>query len=204
MKFKSKAHMAQELIAGKRFKTSAGTIIYYNDELVNPFRCEEDEMSGIWDSYILDIWTELKSPHIHQYLIDSYREGQAWQYTTASLRGLYLSIKNQDEWVEPSWDECIVYRLHPHNELIQEHRNGAKIQTYVCGSWIEEYNPDWYEDSQYRVKPNTKTVYEWMFMSKLSYAWELEALLLSEEGAGEFYGDAYKYRKTGRSWEVEV
>jgi hypothetical protein len=122
------------------------------------------------------------------------------------MYGVYADCVLNGVWIKPSWDERITYRLHPHNALIQAHQCGAKIQAYVdaLGAWVEQANPDWDTDVQYRVKPTTKVIHEWMFMAKLSYAWELEALLLSEEEAGEFYGDAYKYQKTGRSWEVEA
>jgi hypothetical protein len=70
MKFESKAHMAQELINGKRFTNNGEFVIYYDPTHVNPFRCNSDEMSHIWDTYYLDIWAEDNPQHVHQ---DLYR-----------------------------------------------------------------------------------------------------------------------------------
>jgi hypothetical protein len=204
MKFDSKAHMAQELINGKRFTGNSEFVIYYDPTRVNPFRCNSDEMNHIWDAYYLDIWDEDKSRHIHQDLIDSYREGQAWQYKGATKNTSFWSDSIDDEgnWSEPSWLSSVQYRLHPHNDLIQAHRNGAKIQAYICGDWVEEPNPDWYEDTQYRIKPSTKIVYEWMYKPKSGNNWFI-AYMLMDEKLAKVELAKYEYRKTGRTWEVE-
>jgi hypothetical protein len=69
---------------------------------------------------------------------------------------------------------------------------------------VEEPKPDWYEDTEYRIKPATETVYEWMCKPKSGHTWALEELLLSEEAAEKYYSPDHDYMKTGRSWEVEV
>jgi hypothetical protein len=204
MKFKSKAHLARELISGKRFMTRAGTVIHYNDEFSNPFRCEEDEMRGIWDSYNLDIWTEIedKERHIHQDLIDSYQEDQAWQFSLPSMCDVYYNCKKDDEWIEPEWDQNVTYRLHPYNDLIQAHRNGAVIQYKTfCNKWVDTPNPNWLEVIQFRIKPPTKVVYEWIYKSKFTDKWLVEELLMSEEEAKRHFNKR-EHRKTGRSWDV--
>jgi hypothetical protein len=204
MKFKSKAHMAQELMSGKRFSDDIDVVVYYDEKLPNPFRYGSNEMIGIWDDYNKDIWTEVKPRHIHQDLIDSYRTGQAWQYLEPHMDGLYKDCKSCSTWIEPSWNTRNKYRLHPHNDLIQAYRNGAKIQVYSNNEWIDiELEPYWYEDSQYRIKPAVKVVYEWLYKTNFSNDWEISPVLKSEEEAKDFF-DRCKYKKTGRSWEVEA
>jgi hypothetical protein len=223
MKFDSKAHMVRELLAGKRFKdrTRNNGILYYDERLINPFQYGKEPAFGIWQMYDKDIWEEAESTntpvingsfdlcqrttveevkprHVHQDLIDSYQEGQLWQFKRP----------NQKDWdnvliSKPRWCPSSNYRLHPHDGLIQAHSRGAKIQVYSNDEWVDiELEPCWHEASQYRIKPLTKTVYEWMFIPKLGNTWELEEKLMSEEESNKYYGTSYDYRKTGRSWEV--
>jgi hypothetical protein len=140
MKFNSKAHMAQELISGKRFQSVSGLEICYDDRYTKPFRYCSNTMLDICDAYSLDIWEEVKS--------------------------------------------CANTRVN--------HGECADI----------ELKPYWHEDSQYRIKPTTKTIYEWMYRSKGSTKWAIREILLSEEEAKRHFG-RHEYRKTGRSWEVE-
>jgi hypothetical protein len=200
MKFDSKSHMVQELIAGKQFESSSGAIICYNAAFSNPFRYDEDAMLSIWDAYDEDIWTEVKQHHVHQDLIDNYRKGQAWQYKPAG-KELYTDCIVSGIWVEPVWAEDTVYRLHQHNDLIQAHRKGAEIQVYDQGEWVNVFNISWHEDTQYRIKPATSTVYEWIYKSKYDNKWLVEDTLMSEKEAKDRFRKR-EYRKTGRSWEV--
>jgi hypothetical protein len=196
--------MAQELIAGKRFSDDIDVVIYYDEKLSNPFRYGSNEMIGIWDDYNKDIWTEVKPRHIHQDLIDNYVKGQAWQYLEPHMDGLYKDCKSCSTWIEPSWNTRNKYRLHPHNDLIQAHRNGAKIQVYSHGEWVDiELEPYWYEASQYRIKPLTKTIYEWMYKHKSNNNWFIMQMMMDEERAKAELAK-YEYCKTGRSWEIEV
>jgi hypothetical protein len=224
MKFKSKKQMIQALLDGRCFKVN-GEIIYYDESFANPFRHGLGSMVGMWQLYNEDIWEEIKPQHtpiiggpfdlyqsnvveeakphhVHQDLIDSYQAGQAWQLSVPHMDGVYTDCKTNGEWVKPDWYAHSTYRLHPHNKLIQAHRNGAKIQAYICGDWVEEPYPDWYEDTQYRVKPATKTVYEWMYKTKYKNNWIVESILLSEEEAKHYF-NKHEYQKTSRSWEVE-
>jgi hypothetical protein len=203
MRFDNKVDMTVALLAGKRFRVGTGGVIYYDERFTNSFRFENTDIGVLWELYNQDIWTEIGPRHVHQDLMDSYQDGQAWQCATKSSQGSYMNIKNQDRWVEPSWDKCIMYRLHPHNTLIQAHLNGAEIQVHNCGNWVREPNPCWYEDNQYRIKPVVKTVYEWMYKTTLSTNWMFEDSPMSEEEAKNHFGE-YDYRKTGRSWEIEV
>jgi hypothetical protein len=206
MKFNSKAHMTRALIEGKRFRLSTGSVVYYDERFANPFRFGDTGMGVLWELYDKDVWTEVTPVHTHQALIDAYHEGQAWQCTVPAMYGAYADCVSNGAWVEPSWDERITYRLHPHDTLIQAHNAGAKIQAFVhaLGAWVEQANPDWDTDVQYRAKPVTKVVHEWMCKPKLGHTWELEELLLSEEEAKEYYLNGHDYQKTGRSWEVEA
>jgi hypothetical protein len=74
--------------------------------------------------------------------MDTYQDGQAWQYRIDDAAD-WLNLFTQFVYQQPAWNEDTQYRLHPHNDLIQAHRNGAKIQAYICGDWVEEPNPDW-------------------------------------------------------------
>jgi hypothetical protein len=203
MKFESKTHMAQELMSGKRFTNNGEFVIYYDSTHVNPFRCNSGEMSHIWDAYYLDIWEEVKERHVHQDLIDSYQEGQAWQFSRFGVNGQFHNCYTNGVWTEPEWIEETTYRLHPHNDLIQAYRNGAVIEYLTEDGWVETTNPTWNEDTQYRIKPATKIVYEWMFKSKYSNSWEIESFLFSEEEAKEHFKE-HAYCKTGREFEVEA
>jgi hypothetical protein len=224
MRFDSKAHMVQELLAGKRFKdrTRNNGILYYDERLINPFQYGKEPAFGIWQMYDKDIWEEVESTntpvingsfdlcqntvveevkprHVHQDLIDSYQEGQLWQFKGP----------NQKDWdsiliSKPRWCPSFSYRLHPHDGLIQAHSRGAKIQVYSNGEWVDiELEPCWHEASQYRIKPAVKVVYEWLYKTNFSNDWEISPVLKSEEEAKDFF-DRCKYKKTGRSWEIEV
>ena len=50
---------------------------------------------------------------------------------------------------------------------------------------------------------STKTVYEWMYKAKYSKKWIIAPMLMTDEEASNFYTD-FEYKKTGRSFEVEV
>ena len=82
----------------------------------------------------------------HQALIDAYDPEDTWQF----------NVKTYDEWFDikgkPEWEEGREFRLHPHNDLIKAWKKGAKIEAYIVGDWVEEPNPDWYEDTKYRIK----------------------------------------------------
>jgi hypothetical protein len=204
MKFDSKAHMAQELIAGKLFTSHLGVTIHYDpsEELTCPFRYGDKSIGGVWELYNRDIWEEVKPRHVHQDLIDSYQDGQVWQYRH-NVNANWLNLSNHLTSWQPDWKEDTQYRLHPYNDLIQAHNSGAKIEYYVRGDWVVDTDPDWYEDIQYRIKPNTKTVYEWLYKTNFTSNWEISPVLKSEEEAKDFF-DRCKYKKTGREFEVEV
>jgi hypothetical protein len=155
MEFESKAHMAQELITGKRFKNESGSIIYFDADEEIPFRCDEHPLTLLWGSFASDIWTEVKLRHVHQDLMDSYQDGQAWQYIS-DVGCLYRDCVSHGAWIEPDWDERNTYHLHPHNTLIQAYCNGAKIQVCSYDEWVDVLDPYWYEDVQYRIKPVTE------------------------------------------------
>lgn len=129
----------------------------------------------------------------HQHLIDAYDPEDTWQI---NIGGVWCVIS------EPEWFEDFDYRLHPHNDLIKAHKNGAKIESYIVGEWIEEPTIDWHADTQYRIKPKTKTIYEWIWQNNQG-SWVMADIISTEEEAAKYYSP-YKYMKTGRSWEVEV
>jgi hypothetical protein len=208
--------MAQELISGKRFfllHDGAHRIaeIYYDAKAMgSPFRIRSmpkgSEMKSSWDDWGKDIWEEIKPRHVHQDLIDSYQEGQAWQYRpTCSPRWENCRYRSGG-WFIPEWREGVDYRLHPHNELIQAHSNGAEIQYYTHGDdeycWVDDPTPCWDTYLMYRIKPKLATLYEWMV--RKHGAWHVQSELCTESEAPSVFSAGYivKYRKTGRSWEL--
>jgi hypothetical protein len=227
MKFDSKRHMAQALLEGRRFKNPRGVVIYYDANLQNPFRCGLDAMDRAWEDYIYDIWEEVETGpipvingawdlcqhprkakgdnerHVHQELIDSYEAGQAWQYMGPNMVCVWKDCKSCNTWVEPSWSTRNKYRLHPHNDLIQAHKNGAKIQAFIKGECVDDDNPTWDTKITYQIKPATKLIYEWMFKSPVTGAWNIVDSLMTEDEARRHF-TVTKHEKTGRSWEVEA
>ena len=209
MKFGSKDHMVMELLAGKRFRCKQvdGEIveIYYDGTTKgsSPFMIKYDDgnyaMTSEWDSYNDVEWYEVKPRHVHQDLIDSYQEGQVWQCRTDT----------EDNWTDmdeaPSWLSSLEYRLHPHSDIIQAYRNGAEIQLYADGKWLDVVEPFWIERTEYRVNPKaTKTVYEWVVKNMDSSEWVIiDRLLTEDEIKAEACADDV-YFKTGRFFEVEV
>jgi hypothetical protein len=203
MKFESKAHMAQELMSGKYFKLGDRGVVYYDEKSTRPFRFEKSDIGNLWNLYNQDVWIEIGTKHVHQDLIDSYQEGQAWQYKGATKNTTFWldSIDDEGDWCEPSWLSSVQYRLHPHNELIQAYCNGAKIEYLTKDGWVETTHPTWNEDTQYRIKPATKTIYEWMYKSKFNNKWMTSSFLVDEEEAKLCF-EGLTYLKTGRSLEM--
>lgn len=132
----------------------------------------------------------------HQHFIDSYDPEDTWQWSRIGKNAWAADAT-------PSWDEKLDYRLHPHNDLIKAQRNGAKIESYIYGEWIEEPAIDWYEDTQYRIKsePKTKTVYEWVHEANVGNVNYFVSSWVADEDVEHFFGlDATKQKyKTGRS-----
>jgi hypothetical protein len=204
MKFESKAHMAQELLAGKQFSNRNGGIIHFdNSSVYDPFRYDGDKMYGAWSRWMEDIWTEVKPRHVHQDLIDIYKDGQAWQYKEVG-QSAWHNIKIAGIWILPTWNETTEYRLHHYNDLIQEFNAGAEIEFFddYHNKWVSASSPTWDEGTKYRIKAKTETVYEWMVLN-VSKKWEICKTLASEEHAKKrFEGLGLTYQKTGRSFEV--
>jgi hypothetical protein len=113
---------------------------------------------------------------------------------------VFLLLKQ--EWREPRWVKRLEYRLHPHNNLIQLHRNGTKIQYFkqIHNVWVYDAEPKWHESWVYRVKPETNVVYE--YLVQYYEAGNFDMLLSTEDKASEEFQHYYKYIKTNRSWEI--
>ena len=66
----------------------------------------------------------------------------------------------------PEWLEDYDYRLHPHNDLIKAYKKGAKIECkHKNKEWRDASSDDirsWYEDAEYRIKPEPPKPREWM------------------------------------------
>ena len=141
--------------------------------------------------------------HKHQALMDSYQEGQAWQWDDGDGSGWRNGV-HKGLWEEPSWDERLEYRLHRHNELIQAFKRGEQIQRLDFGcEWVDVEYPSWYGSAQYRIKPKTKTVYEWIATCGAG-VWHVDDELLTEEAAALKYGTTCEYKKTGRTFVVDA
>jgi hypothetical protein len=85
MKFESKAHMAQELMAGKKFRNTYGDIIHYDSSQVVPFMFESEPMLLIWDAWEDDIWEEVKprrTTTVYEWMLQSIDD--SW-YVTSKL-----------------------------------------------------------------------------------------------------------------------
>lgn len=167
----------------------------------------------------------------HQALIDAYDPEDTWQFCKQTT---YYGTDWETCTGTPEWNEDEQYRIHPHNDLIKAQRNGAIIEKWVEAHrpcWFTCYGePDWDEKATYRVmpeeektaafmrgytktlkvlnksqssttKPKTKKVYEWMCKAG-SGNWVIQPVLYTEEQAYE--QKWIEYKKTGRSWEVEV
>lgn len=206
MKFDSKAHMAQELLAGKRFRNQrSGRDIYFDDTEEVPFRYGTIHTKAIWDDFDKDIWEEVESRHVHQDLIDTYQEGQAWQFKPIG-RTLWENCRYRSGiWHKPDWREDAEYRLHPHNDLIQATKAGDPIQWFnpTSNTWVDLLQePTWGENAQYRIKPPTKILYEWYVKTSVDGWFVHDALFTEEEITSKDW--VIEYKKTGRSLEVEV
>jgi hypothetical protein len=154
MKFESKAHMAQELLAGKQFSDRNGGIIHFdNSSVYEPFRYDGDKMYGAWSRWMEDMWTEVKPHHTHQDLIQAFNSGAEIEYFEDSIN-----------------------------------------------RWLPEMSPTWSENVKYRVKPKTKTVYEWMYLAH-GNTWILDHGLETESDASKRWKGT-PHQKTGRSFEV--
>ena len=42
---------------------------------------------------------------------------------------------------------------HKHRDLIIEWANGADIQVMYHGNWVDQFDPDWEDSWEYRIKP---------------------------------------------------
>jgi hypothetical protein len=203
MKFESKAHMAQELMAGKRFTYRDLGVVFFDEYEPYPFRHENKGMSLLWTEFNKDVWEEVTSRHIHQDLIDSYQDGQAWQYRELTDGAQWENcITPKMEWLKPNWDERYFYRINPHNDLIQAFNNGSEIEFFEdsINRWLHVMSPSWDESIKYRVKPKTKTVYEWMYLA-YGNTWILDHVLETESDASKRW-KCTPHQKTGRLFEV--
>jgi hypothetical protein len=112
--------MAQELMSGKRFKSSNGVEIFYDEMFyANPFRYGSEALDGLWGCYNNDFWTEVPR-HVHQGLKDNYQKGQAWQYKPHPDKPWADCKDNLDQWIEPAWAPQYNYRIKPSTKLVYE------------------------------------------------------------------------------------
>jgi hypothetical protein len=60
---------------------------------------------------------------------------------------------------------------HKHAELIKAWADGAEIQVFLSSEnvWIDDNHPDWYFNSQYRIKPQPKIVKAYMHYGHIEY-----------------------------------
>ena len=136
----------------------------------------------------------------HDELKKSYVEGDVWQFI-CRLGGEWQSLVGEPNWSSTNYYD---HRIHPLNEFIKAHNAGETVmwQDAVVGESFGWDHPKWKpEDFTIVQKPKTKTVYEWMWRENCN--WYVNAKLVTEQEAYEQY-EGLDYKKTGRSWEVEV
>lgn len=72
---------------------------------------------------------------------------------------------------------------HKHAELIHAWADGAQIEAKCNGKWECMKRPSWFEDHQYRIKPDVKQpVVRWKWAYKSSGEWiESEMFMTQDE-----------------------
>ena len=59
---------------------------------------------------------------------------------------------------------------HKHAALIHAWADGAEIQKLCGDGWYDDSDtPEWYEDSEYRIKPRTVTKTGWVNLYRVNY-----------------------------------
>jgi len=62
---------------------------------------------------------------------------------------------------------------HKHAELIHAWADGAQIEAKCNGKWEYMKRPSWFEDHQYRIKPEEKQpVVRWQWAYKTRAGWQ--------------------------------
>lgn len=93
-------------------------------------------------------------------------------------------------------------------EVMKAFEDGKEIECSVKeqNRWTINTNPVWnWREFDYRIREEPKkmkTVYEWMLCDR--DLWFIANQLQTEQEAKENYSNYKEYKKTGRSWEVEV
>jgi hypothetical protein len=108
--FKSKKHLAKQLLKGRKFTYGMGTIMFDPDFAGNPFRyvtpTSNCPMEGVWD--VDDTaWEEVEPQHIHQEFIDAYNKGAEIEFL--NIDGIWYSADT------PSWRKHTTYRIKPYS-----------------------------------------------------------------------------------------
>jgi hypothetical protein len=106
--FKSKKHLAEQLLNGRKFTYGMGTIMFDPGFVDNPFRYVTPtgnySMEGAWN--VDDTAWEEVVPHIHQEFIDAHNKGADIEFL--NVHGVWLPI------AAPNWNEGIEYRIKPY------------------------------------------------------------------------------------------
>ena len=124
----------------------------------------------------------------------------------------FKEIACEDEWettLVPKWNNYSVYIVDDKHAEIRKMKNdddSLVIEFYDDGAkkWREPRDLNWDLRTQYRIKPETKTIYEWMYKLNSTDRWFIDEALMTEKEAEAFFDSVKAYRKTGREFEVEV
>lgn len=172
-----------------------------------------------WASYHQGVepeWNENSNYRLHPHndLIKAWKKGAKIQVS-----------KNEQYWHDnenPEWNEKLHYRIKPEYEftypIYKKNKETGDLFRFTAltvarrlffnneygveyDSHTEHTSDIWQDWTPPEDTPQTKTVYEWMCRAE-SGNWIVQNKLLTEDQAtNECW---IEYRKTGRSWEVEV
>jgi hypothetical protein len=177
VKFKTQKHMIQELVDGKCFANCYGDVIRYDESFPDsPFRISQ--------------YTNMN---------ESVPMTSGWNKADQKIWVEIPSYSSTDE--DKSSDTIEVYTIN----IVTDK---GEFDKFILEEGVElEFN---HADNTLYFRPatenkpkSTKTVYEWLYKTKFTRDWEISPVLKSEEEAKDFF-DRCEYKKTGRSWEVEV
>jgi hypothetical protein len=119
--FKSKKHLAKQLLKGRKFTNGVGTIMFDPDFISNPFRyvtvTNNCPMEGVWNVDAA-AWEEVV-PQVHQELIDAYDKGAEIEFLRTC--GTWYPAPN------PNWCKHTTYRIKPYTYPLYAHNKAFKF-----------------------------------------------------------------------------
>ena len=97
---------------------------------------------------------------IADYRADPAREFDYWNKNIKRYQVEFHRDGSPDLWWFPEDSlELSNQKRHKHADLIHEWAEGAQIEIKLGSEWVNDSNPDWYLEYEYRIKP--KQLYWW-------------------------------------------